>query len=229
VMYEMFTGKVPFEADSYMGVLTKHMYMAPAPPSELSPELKSLGALEEVILRCLQKRPQARYDNLAALLLELDERLPLGSRSGGRSVAQASLLADQLELPSSDERRRPRPAFRYWPALVIALAFVAGVAVVIALRRGSRPPLEVAPPPSSAAARAASAPLPSAAAPSPGPHAAASEPSTSPGLPSARAEAPARKPAPAGQRPAAAPAPKGTTTRGKRRLGGGEIIDPWAH
>jgi serine/threonine-protein kinase len=37
VMYEMFTGKVPFEADSYMGVLTKHMYMTPAPPSDLSP------------------------------------------------------------------------------------------------------------------------------------------------------------------------------------------------
>ena len=230
VMYEMFTGKVPFEADSYMGVLTKHMYMAPAPPSELSPQLKSLGALEEVILRCLQKRPQARYDNLAALLLELDERLPLGSRSGGRSVPPASLLADQLELPSTDERRRPRPAFRHWPALAVALAFVAGVAIVIAWRRAPRQLSDAAALPSAAGVAARATSAPSAVAPSPGLRSSLlSEPSSSSVLPSARPEVPARKPAPAGQRPAAAPAPKATSTSGKRRLGGGEIIDPWAH
>jgi eukaryotic-like serine/threonine-protein kinase len=223
VMYEMFTGKVPFEADSYMGVLTKHMYMAPAPPSELSPELKSLGALEEVILRCLQKRPQARYDSLAALLVELDERLPLGSRSGPRASPHASLLADQLELPSAHERRRPRQGFRYWPALVVALAFVAGVAVVIALQRAKHTPTSA--PPVYPARDAP--PLVSAAA-SPGPSAAASAPTNLPAVASARPELPARKPNPAG-RPAGAPTPKASSTTGKRRLGGGEIIDPWAH
>ncbi|HEX2869683.1 MAG TPA: protein kinase [Polyangiaceae bacterium] len=227
VMYEMFTGKVPFEADSYMGVLTKHMYMAPAPPSELSPELKSLGALEEVILRCLQKRPQARYENLAALLVELDERLPLGSRSGLRASPYTSLLADQLELPSAGERGGPRPAFRYWPALVVALAFVAGVALVIAWRRTPHPPSpDIASPPSPAGVVASPA---SATAPSPSPSMGASASANLPAAASARPELPARKPTPAGQRPAAAPAPKATSTSGKRRLGGGEIIDPWAH
>ena len=37
VMYEMLTGRVPFEADSYMGVLSKHIYMQPAPPSSVRP------------------------------------------------------------------------------------------------------------------------------------------------------------------------------------------------
>ena len=235
VMYEMFTGKVPFEADSYMGVLTKHMYMTPAPPSELSPELKSLGALEEVILRCLQKRPEARYDNLAALLLELDQRLPPATRNGARGLPQASLLADQLELPSSDERRKPRQASRYWPALVIALAFVAGVALVIALRRSSSPQARGVVP-SGASSPALAAP-PRASGSLASPSAAEGAPTNSLPVASVRPEPPARKPNPAGSRPAAVPAPKATPASAKRRPAGGtqsgtqgsEIIDPWAH
>jgi eukaryotic-like serine/threonine-protein kinase len=236
VMYEMFTGKVPFEADSYMGVLTKHMYMAPASPSELSPELKSLGALEEVILRCLQKRPQARYDNLAALLVELEQRLPYGTVNGVRGPPHASVLADQLELPWPEETRRAR-GFRYWPALVVALAFVALSALVIALRRGSSNKATLAP--TSAAARTARP----AAGPTHGgevtqpPSVASSAASNSTAAAAVRQLAPARKPTPSGMRPMAPPAPKATAPSAKRRLrggtaggtAGGEIVDPWAH
>ena len=231
VMYEMFTGKVPFEADSYMGVLTKHMYVAPAPPSELSPEMKSLGALEDVILRCLQKRPEARFENLAALLDELERRLPPAAASAPRAPAYASLLADQLELPSRAERQGRR-AIPYWPMLAIALAFVAGLALVIAVRRGlaSRDagPTPATPTPTPTQEAAASpAPVPAA-------------PSASPGFASTSSSAtalgtPARKPNPAGLRPVAAPAPKGTSPSGKgrrggsgTRTGGSEIVDPWA-
>jgi serine/threonine-protein kinase len=226
VMYEMFTGKVPFEADSYMGVLTKHMYMTPAPPSDLAPELKSLGALEDVILRCLQKRPAARYDNLAALLSDLDQRLPLATANGkrDRSALATSMLADQLELPSRSEGAS-LAGFRYWPALVIALAFVAGLAVVLGLRHA-----------------APVAQAPSAELPNPGPSAAAppaeravAATSASPSLsnssvpPALTAHAPARKPNQVAPHPGATLAPKETGASGKRRLGAGEIVDPWAH
>src|SRR3979409_732168 len=49
--YEMFTGRVPFEADSYMGVLTKHMFEAPIPPSQVAGPARELGALEDVTLK----------------------------------------------------------------------------------------------------------------------------------------------------------------------------------
>jgi len=221
VMYEMFTGKVPFEADSYMGVLTKHMYMAPAPPSQLSPELKSLGALEEVILRCLQKRPQARFDDLGALLSELDRRLPPGAAHGARAALPASVLADQLELPSPDEPKERRP-FAYWPALAIGLAFVAGVALVMALRlRRVRPePLErsqrsAAPPGPSQAAASAAGSRGFTEVPRNGQGAASIS------TPSAAPEAPASAPKPAasGLRPTPTPTLKSTLST-KRRPGG---------
>ena len=235
VMYEMFTGKVPFEADSYMGVLTKHMYMAPAPPSELSPALKSLGALEEVILRCLQKRPQARYENLTALLAELDERLPYVAPSARTSrVPHASLLADQLELPSHEEAAAAR-GFRYWPALVVALAFVAGVGAVVALRTRAGASAKAQP---SAATSATASPAPPSARP---PHggeltqsaSAAPSPASNPASSAApRPLPPTRKPTPSGLRPVATPQPKATAPSSKRRPAGGttggEIVDPWA-
>src|SRR5690606_22156458 len=95
VMYEMFTGKVPFESESYMGVLTKHIYTAPAPPSDLRSELEELGGLEDVILRCLQKRPADRFENLAALSAALERSLPASLGKGRRSRP----LADGLERP----------------------------------------------------------------------------------------------------------------------------------
>src|SRR6185312_10249809 len=72
IMYEMFTGKVPFEADSYMGVLTKHMFMEAEPPSQVNEAARELGALEDVTLRCLEKRPEARYASMDELVADIE-------------------------------------------------------------------------------------------------------------------------------------------------------------
>jgi serine/threonine-protein kinase len=114
VMYEMFTGRVPFEADSYMGVLTKHLYMAPTPPSQLVGAEK-LGALEDIILHCLEKKLENRYPSLGELRQDLDLALgassPEISASHRQRVTPRSLLADALELPGREELalgREPR-------------------------------------------------------------------------------------------------------------------------
>jgi tRNA A-37 threonylcarbamoyl transferase component Bud32 len=43
ILYEMLTGRVPFEAESYMGVLTQHIFVNPKPPSAIAPSLKEIG------------------------------------------------------------------------------------------------------------------------------------------------------------------------------------------
>jgi serine/threonine-protein kinase len=111
VMYEMFTGRVPFEADTYMGVLTKHLYVAPTPPSVILGGLHELGALELVVLRCLEKKPERRYASMRELGEELS-RLAKFSADGRFSVEPAvpgerrlPRLADELELPTDAEMR----------------------------------------------------------------------------------------------------------------------------
>jgi eukaryotic-like serine/threonine-protein kinase len=237
VMYEMFAGKLPFEADSYMGVLTKHLYMLPAPPSSLNPELRSLGALEDVILRALQKRPDARYENVAELLADLERRLP-ASVEAARAVPGGTMyLADQLELPAAAEQARPR---RYdpWRPLALGLSLVAIAALAVALGgRSTRPAppaltgnhraLEPPPVPSSEAATApppAASPQREVASPQPPGRSQAPIPSA----PAAEPILPARKPTARGPHKVGSSAPKVAAPPAKPAPPSSEIRDPWA-
>jgi tRNA A-37 threonylcarbamoyl transferase component Bud32 len=95
IMYEMFTGRVPFEADTYMGVLTQHMFVQPVPPSEVAPVASELGGLEEITLVCLAKKPEGRYPSMDRFAAEVDRALagldlaPVSGRAavGARSAA----------------------------------------------------------------------------------------------------------------------------------------------
>jgi serine/threonine-protein kinase len=72
LLYEMITGAVPFEADTYMGVLTKHMFVSPAKPSERVPTGIQLGELEGVIMKALEKEAQMRYQSMRELSAALE-------------------------------------------------------------------------------------------------------------------------------------------------------------
>jgi serine/threonine-protein kinase len=111
IMYEMFAGRVPFEADSYMGVLTKHMFMVPEPPSRVNAAVRELGALEDVTLRCLEKKPEARYPSMDALIAEIEsiarvgagDRLEILRPRSEAAARPAFALADELEPPAREE------------------------------------------------------------------------------------------------------------------------------
>jgi len=90
VMYELFSGHLPFEADTQMGVLTKHMFVEPAPFATAdgsSPDTATLlGALEAVTLRAMAKKPEHRFQTMAALAAELERTVSIGE-SGDVSLA----------------------------------------------------------------------------------------------------------------------------------------------
>ena len=95
LLYEMLTGRVPFDADTPMGMLAKHAYEAPPPPRSLNPELSPEA--EAVLLRALMKDSAARYqsaremaDALQHLATQLDQRQ---SRSQAKSLYQVGLQA----------------------------------------------------------------------------------------------------------------------------------------
>jgi predicted Ser/Thr protein kinase len=72
MLYEMACGKVPFDAENLMGILTKHLYENPLPPSQVPDAAGISPALEAVILKCLQKKVEARYQTMAELSADLD-------------------------------------------------------------------------------------------------------------------------------------------------------------
>ncbi len=62
LMYEMVTGHVPHDADTMMGILTKQMYEDPIPPKVRVPQVSD--QLEQLIMRCLEKKPEQRYQTM---------------------------------------------------------------------------------------------------------------------------------------------------------------------
>lgn len=66
VLYEMATGKVPHDADSPVSVALKHIQEPVIPPKELNESIPA--ALNRLILKCLEKDPNNRYQNARQLL-----------------------------------------------------------------------------------------------------------------------------------------------------------------
>ncbi len=65
VLYEMVTGTVPFSAETFAGLIMAHVSETPLPPAELNPDVpKALGVL---IMRALEKAPEARWPTMRAL------------------------------------------------------------------------------------------------------------------------------------------------------------------
>ena len=69
-MYEMLTGRVPFEGDNWLAVMAGHLQGTPAPPRQLRPDIPP--PLESVVLHAMRRRPENRYQNVGELLLDLD-------------------------------------------------------------------------------------------------------------------------------------------------------------
>ena len=63
--YFLLTGQPPFIRDSAMELLVAHLHTPVPPPSELRPEIPH--DLEEVLLKCLNKKPEERYPDAASL------------------------------------------------------------------------------------------------------------------------------------------------------------------
>lgn len=68
-LYEMVTGRVPFEAESSMAVVVKHMTEPPPPPRQFNPDLPS--AVEEVILTAMEKDPDKRFQSAESMVSAL--------------------------------------------------------------------------------------------------------------------------------------------------------------
>jgi serine/threonine-protein kinase len=67
IMYEVFTGRVPFEAESFMGILTKHITTEPRRPTEAAPDRQIPPEVEAVILRAMAKDSNDRYASMVEL------------------------------------------------------------------------------------------------------------------------------------------------------------------
>ncbi|OKZ82909.1 MAG: hypothetical protein BHW06_09140 [Clostridium sp. 44_14] len=88
-MYEMLSGNVPFEGDSTVAVALSHIQEEAVPLHELDPEIPM--SLSKIVRKCMQKKPELRYLNAAALIADLKRAV---NEPDGEYVKLESMVVD---------------------------------------------------------------------------------------------------------------------------------------
>ena len=131
ILYELVSGKVPFDSDNFMGVLTQHMYKAPTLLAEVTPNAELLPpGLETIVMKCLAKRPEQRYQSMDELVADIDN-VTAGVKPTAARVAREDLTEPgsyyEDSTPSGARGKKRRLA---WLGAGVVVALVAGAAVL---------------------------------------------------------------------------------------------------
>jgi serine/threonine-protein kinase len=165
ILYEMLTGDVPFHAETFMGVLTKHMFEPPQPPSQRNPNVAIPHDVEAVVLKALAKDRDQRYQTMKEMAVALEACsggdplkawgsegsgvLPLARETsdafrvqGGSHVGPAASAAAVPRTAAQPEVTPSKKRTGLYAGVIAALLLIAGTAVVMV--SGKKPQL---PPP----------------------------------------------------------------------------------
>src|SRR5262245_54279278 len=110
VLYELLTGQMPFQADTPMGMLVARLQYAPRPPRDYRGDLPM--PVEDVIMRALARKPEARYATAKELIAALKSAAGLGTRSftlPQRPVSPAMGVPVAPTLPVTPAVGAPQP------------------------------------------------------------------------------------------------------------------------
>ena len=144
ILYELASGRLPFDADNFMGILTQHMYKAPVPIRALVPAPADVPpGLEAIVLKCLSKRPEHRYQSMQELIDEFDKLMSGGvpdavpemmSRSGGFNVPVDYFKKGQMPAPvPATPSERPGARGSRWPVYAGVAGVLAAIAIVVGI------------------------------------------------------------------------------------------------
>ena len=132
-MYELVTGKRPFDGDSQFAIMSAHLEKTPIPPIQLDPRLPQ--ALNDAIVMSVAKAPDARFQTAKAF------RNALSNSSAPATLAAPAPVA--AAVPPATESRSKRGL---WMALGSVAAVAALVAVIeLAPSKGTKAAVHPAP------------------------------------------------------------------------------------
>ena len=137
VMYEMLTGKVPFDADTPVSVALKHMQEEPKEPIELNPEIPT--AVNQIVIKAMQKEPSARYQNATEMLHDLSKALKdpdgdfviIENKDGGYTRVMPAISDDQIKQGKKEEVKTKTNFFTEHPKAKIAIIILSLVLLFV--------------------------------------------------------------------------------------------------
>ena len=140
MLYEMLTGRLPFDADNAVSVAIMQMQQTPEKPRDINPAIPE--GLEEITLKAMQKDPTKRYQSAAEMLYDIDEfkRNPsihfeytyFVDNTPTRFVEAISQVRGEQEAAETEEEEEEQEE-RKGPPMLPILAAVAGALLLIGL------------------------------------------------------------------------------------------------
>ncbi len=229
MLYQMLCGRVPFQAESALGIITRHVMEAPEPPRRVRPEWGIPRSLEAVAMKALAKAPDERWSSAAEMADALEEATrALGERASERlgegSFAGAEPEEDEPAAPppapSSTEEEIAKvvapPAGRGWLVALGVAVLVLGFGLWLWLRPGEPLPAASAPPEATATQASVTRPMPA-------PRGPRDDPAPPPAAPE---EAPAASPTAAPDPKSPPPEPRAAQRRALRAPRAAEVEAP---
>ena len=95
VMYEACTGRLPFEGDDAISVAMKQISEQPVPPSQINPNVDP--AFESIVLKCMSKSPNDRYQTADELRTDLDAYMR-GNVQGMESTQRIETIGEPTKM-----------------------------------------------------------------------------------------------------------------------------------
>ena len=154
MMYEMLTGKLPFDADNAVSVAIMQLQSDPEPPRKINPDIPV--GLEEIIIKTMQKEPKKRYRSATEMYNDLlrfkknpsirfsynyddvEEKNEQPRVSTVKKIDTESPYKDEDDWDDDidDDERKSNPAAQIIIGSVIAFAAVCLVFLVLAVFKG---------------------------------------------------------------------------------------------
>lgn len=123
VMYEMLTGKVPFDADTPVSVALKHMQEVPVEPKKLNPTIPD--SVNKIIIKAMQKEPNLRYSSATEMLADLRESI---KNPNGNFVVMSKIVADEPtrvmsaeEIEEAEKNEKPEKKNKKSKKIIISI------------------------------------------------------------------------------------------------------------
>ena len=109
MLFEIFTGQVPFKAESFMGILSQHITKPTPKPSTMSPGRTIPIPIEDIILKAMAKEADHRYGSMRELQAALQEIYSsLGLKGAVRGPAPRTMAFGSESLPPAGQATGPR-------------------------------------------------------------------------------------------------------------------------
>lgn len=129
-IYEMLTGKLPFDGDTTVSIALQHIQEGVPSPKLLEPEIPQ--SLEAIVLKCTQRDPENRYQNMAELIEDLKKSLMTAAVPVAENTETDTLgeEEDNTEVDIEDNEQKDKEVNPKIDKVMSILGIVAAVIIV---------------------------------------------------------------------------------------------------